>query len=602
MRRQTEKIIWLGCVLLLGMSVEARKQDKAIFSANKRIMDQTLRVMNETEDPCGNFEDYAKGKYGKSYSLYSYFSFRLAVLEKMDPKFLALFEQLKCRNFEKGSLGEKALRFYNACEMAMEKEPDLNYASLVQPDVDLTWPHGNQWPREKFNWLVTLGRLRRYGVDLLFRMNLELDHQEASKYMISLGSHDFVIYEYYTVWGDVDWLVSRGFNRSRAEFLLRDMNQLRMDIINILGKGRFVRSRMTIQQLDSEGFPIRKYLEIVFGRSFAPNFVVLVDYLEYLVKLNQIMNSYGQETVATYLMQIFDNFMRSSHRIETYREYDFVCARLVKNSMKSVSYLLYEEHFLGQQKVKEYDEQKILSSVTVSVGNVPKSIGYRRYLTDSYANINLKDDDDFATIHLRVLEMETHLKLQKLENLELTEPYPGYEDDAILVGNGTSIVLPFPLMEEPFFTTRGHDVFKVSVHGFLIAKQVLSALFPYPKLPSSSGCQKYNELVGIFDDLAKYEDHSGCISPRECEMTNWRDIIIVLLNLVQDAYFSEGSGFDQTQPSFIDKPLKQLFYLHFAQNQLSSMFYYTYNPMFRPFNPLRYLPTFVEAFNCSTAL
>jgi len=179
MRRHTEIIIWLGCVLLLGMSVEAREQDKVVFSANKRIMDQTLRVMNETEDPCGNFEDYAKGKYGKSYDLYSDFNFRLAVLEKMDPKFLALFEQLKCRNFKKGSLEEKALKLYNACEIAMEKEPDLNYASLVQPDVDLTWPHGNQWPREKFSWLVTLGRLRRYGMDLFFRMNLELDHQEA---------------------------------------------------------------------------------------------------------------------------------------------------------------------------------------------------------------------------------------------------------------------------------------------------------------------------------------------------------------------------------------------------------------------------------------
>jgi len=145
--------------------------------------------------------------------------------------------------------------------------------------------------------------------------------------MISLGSHDFVLYEYYTVWGDVDWLVSRGINRSRAEFLFRDINQLRMDIRNMLGKVRFDRSRMTIGQLDSEGFPIRKYLEIVFGRSFPSNFVVLVDYLEYLLKLNQIMNSYDQET--TYLMQIFDNFMRSSHRIETYREHGFVCVRHV---------------------------------------------------------------------------------------------------------------------------------------------------------------------------------------------------------------------------------------------------------------------------------
>ncbi|XP_070069802.1 uncharacterized protein [Drosophila takahashii] len=184
-------------------------------------------------------------------------------------------------------------------------------------------------------------------------------------------------------------------------------------------------------------------------------------------------------------------------------------------------------------------------------------------------------------MHLKVSVVEAQLKLQKLKNLELTEPYPGYESDAFLVGNGTSIVLPLSLLEEPFFTIRGHDVFK---------------------RPSSSGCRKYNELVGIFDDLEKYEDHSGCISPRECEMTNWRDITIVLLNLVQDAYFSEGSGFDQTQPRFINKPLKQLFYLHFAQNQLDSSFYYTYNPEYRPFNPLLYISTFAEAFNCSIAL
>ncbi|XP_016967470.2 uncharacterized protein LOC108036039 [Drosophila biarmipes] len=633
MGRQSEIIIWLGYVLLLGTSVEAWEQDKSVFSANKRIMDRTLRVMNKTEDPCGDFEEYAMGKYGSSYDLYTIFDFRSAVLEKMDPKFLALFEKLKCGNFERGSLEEKALKLYSACERAMEKEPDLNYAGLVQPDVNLTWPDGTQWPGAKFDWLVTLGRLRRFGMDLLFRMSLELDHQETSKYMISLGSHDFVLYELYSMWVDVEWLVSRGFNRSRAEFLLRDMNKLRMDIGKMLNRGRFDRSRMTIQQLESEGFPVGKYLEIVFARSFPPNFVVLVDYLEYLVKLNQIMLSYDPETVAIYLMQIFDNYMRSSHRIETFRQYDFVCVRFLKNSMKSVSYLLYEEHFLGQRKVKEFDEQvqrvfeairkefklrldrnrlnltashitslrKILGSITVSVGNVPKSQGYRRYLTDVYSNVNLEEDDDLATIHLKVLELETHLKLQKLEGLELTEPYPGYEEEAFLVGNGTSIVLPLPLMEEPFFTTHGHDVFKVSLHGFLIAKQVLSALFPHPKLPSAAGCQKYNELVGLFDDLAIHEDHSGCISPRESEMTNWRDIIVVLLNIVQDAYFSEGSGFEQTQPSFTEKPLKQLFYLHFAQNQLSSMFYYTYKLKFRPFNPLLYLPTFVEAFNCSIA-
>jgi len=74
----------------------------------------------------------------------------MAVHEKMNPKFLALFELLKYRHFE--------------------------------------------WPKEKFEWRVTLARLNRYGVDLFFCMNLELDHQEASRYMIIIEPSQFLLH------------------------------------------------------------------------------------------------------------------------------------------------------------------------------------------------------------------------------------------------------------------------------------------------------------------------------------------------------------------------------------------------------------------------
>jgi len=135
----------------LGISTEAVEHSKSIFTANKRIMDQTLRVMDESVDPRVNFVNYASGKYGKN--LYLQFDFHLAVHEKMNPKFLALFEQLKYRNFE--------------------------------------------WPKGKFEWLMTLARLNRDGVDLFFRMNLELDHQEASRYMIIIEPSQFILHEYY---------------------------------------------------------------------------------------------------------------------------------------------------------------------------------------------------------------------------------------------------------------------------------------------------------------------------------------------------------------------------------------------------------------------
>ncbi|XP_043641377.1 uncharacterized protein LOC122611990 [Drosophila teissieri] len=388
---------------------------------------------------------------------------------------------------------------------------------------------------------------------------------------------------------------------------------------------------MTLQELESDhGVVLGKYLEIVFGRPFRPNFVVLVDYLDFLVKLNQLMTSFDQETVAIYMMNLFTDFTKASRYVRTYRDYDFVCVNVVQYLMKSASYLLYEEHVLGTKKVKEYEMEvqrvfkairkqfrlrletnrlnlttsnifllrNILSSMTVSVGNVRSNQNYRGHLTDLYADIN--PDDDFPTMHLKTLKTFTQIGLQKLDNLELTEPYPGFGHELALVRNGTAIVVPFGILEEPYFTIRGHDVFKVSFLGYLIAEQVLSALFPYPKLPFTR-CHKYNELIGTFDDLGNYVDHSPCISPRETEMWNHKDILVVILNLVQDAYFASGSEFDQTQPSFTDKTLKELFYLHFAQNKLDNYFYQSQDVSKPAHNLLLNIPSFVEAFSCNAS-
>ncbi|XP_041675018.1 uncharacterized protein LOC108107987 [Drosophila eugracilis] len=388
--------------------------------------------------------------------------------------------------------------------MAMQNEPELNYLELVQPDTSLNWPHqtpaGSQWPKEKFQWLVTLARLHRYGMGLIFQMDLELDHQETTQYMVIIRSSTFVLDQYY-VRDAKDWLLRLGYNTTRTAALVRDMNNLRKKLIKLPDFERHERRRMTLQELEIDhGVPIKEYLEVVFDRKFPSDFVVLIDYLENLIKLNQLMSSYDQETVAIYLMNLFVDFTKASRYVHTYRDYDFVCVNMVKYLMKSASYLLYEEHVLGPKKVKEYDEEvqrNLLSSITVSVGNVHRAQGYRRSLTELYADLNLHDD--FPSVHLKALEIHTKLWMQKLDNKEFTVPYPGNEGVVLM---GTSIVVPFSILEEPFFTARGHDVFKVSLLGYQIAGQVLSALFPYPKLPFT-GCHQYNELIGTIDDLGR---------------------------------------------------------------------------------------------------
>lgn len=133
--------------------------------------------------------------------------------------------------------------------------------------------------------------------------------------------------------------------------------------------------------------------------------------------------------------------------------------------------------------------------------------------------------------------------------------------------------------------------------GYLLAEQVLTALFPYPKLPHS-GCKKYNELLGLLDDRQLYRDGSGCISPNECEMSNWREISLVLINLVHDAYFSAGSTFNQTQLGFTKKSLKELFFVNFVQNTKFTYFMDSY----KQGNRSDILQPFAEAFNCPKEL
>jgi len=53
--------------------------------------------------------------------------------------------------------------------------------------------------------------------------------------------------------------------------------------------------------------------------------------------------------------------------------------------------------------------------------------------------------------------------VQKFDNLEFTEPYSGFEEEVVLVGNGTSLVVSLSILEEPFSTVSDHDVFTVGL-------------------------------------------------------------------------------------------------------------------------------------------
>uniref|UniRef100_A0A6P4E948 Membrane metallo-endopeptidase-like 1 n=1 Tax=Drosophila rhopaloa TaxID=1041015 RepID=A0A6P4E948_DRORH len=299
-------------------------------------MDHILRIMDETANPCTNFKEYSTGRTYLAY----FNNYSVPAFDNLNRKFYAVFEQLKNRAYESGSPEEKVFKLYNACQADQKKEKKNSYLEVVQPDINLSWPQntpqGSQWPKERFQWLVTLGRLRRFGMDDdLLKMSVQVDSEDHSNYTVVIKKPRYLHYE--------DWLHEVGFTKSKATFLNEEIRKLR-DNLNNENDDKPLKKRLTLLELESQhGVSLNKYLEVVFDRKFPPSFKLQIDDVNYLVRLNQLISSSDQEAVAVLLMERFIDFMTLSDRLDA--SYD--CGIMVRDRMEFASNLIFEEHILG---------------------------------------------------------------------------------------------------------------------------------------------------------------------------------------------------------------------------------------------------------------
>ncbi|XP_052852915.1 uncharacterized protein LOC128262600 isoform X2 [Drosophila gunungcola] len=290
-------------------------------------------------------------------------------------------------------------------------------------------------------------------------------------------------------------------------------------------------------------------------------------------------------------------------------DYHYRCDGIVASAMEFATNLLYEEQVLSANELGEYHSQvpklveaiikpirkrveanrlglpfpkisaakQILSEISTNVGNMPNDKDHRRYVTDYYADLDLESDDDFTIIHLKMCQLNTRRELEKLDNPVSADPTPLKE--IIGVVNLNTIVFSYAVLSEPFFIVRAHDVFKFSLLGGLVADSLISVL------ASSDPDNCFFKAVKTLDDLDIYgEMQVDC----NTEITNYQKLYHVILNLVHEAYFSPGSGFDQSQPTFTNMSVKQLFYVHAEQYNARNIF-------------LTKSRDFVEVFNCSSS-
>nr|XP_043067485.1 neprilysin-21-like [Drosophila bipectinata] len=581
--------------------------------------------MDSSANPLDDFHTYSSGNYGSSGNgVNRNYRLHVATQEKIIPKFLAVFQKLKNSSYESGSLEEKVFRFYNLCE----KDARISITD-VQPDVNLSWPfnttEGSQWPKEQFQWLRTLAHLRRYGMkNAIFRMNLKWD-AENSLYRVVIKKPKFATHSDYVDLEKED-LIKIGYRDTRAESLEHDIESLQKDIRDLVIEAEAtIPQTLSLIELESKlGVLLSSYFEIVFGHPLPLSFQVEVDDMDYLIKIVKLINRKDPEVVATYLLDRFVMFIKSSSRLEGLWNPKGICIQILRTSMEFASNLLFEENILGAQKLKVFQTEmdrlfaavqkqfnfrldrsssnlsftsslrKKLSFITINIGNMPKDQDHRRFATEYYSDLHFNNDTEFATIHLKALELRERNLLMRLNKPTLAYPYPEDPERLFEVGsveNGNVIIVPYNILVEPFFMIHSDDVFKMSTQGYLLASLVEKALFP--EEVRAHNCQKYDQFLAIFDDQKLLKNRSSC---------NYDDYFkiskeLVLLNLVYEAFFSEGSGFSHSQPTFTNMSLEQLFFLSFSQNIFGNDDWWKHDSII--YNPLLQLTSFTRAFNSS---
>ncbi|EDV31295.1 uncharacterized protein Dana_GF15284 [Drosophila ananassae] len=549
--------------------------------------------------------------------------FFVATQQKIVPKFLEMFQKLGNNSYPSDNLEDKVAKFYNLCR----NNGNVTFLDVVQPDVNVPWPYntteGGDWPKERFQWLRTLAKLRRYGMkNALFRLNLKWD-AGSSVYRVVIKKQQFESPSDYIQLDKRD-LIDMGFDYNRAESLDYDIDELQDEIKDLVGETEdSVPQLLSLRELKSKhGVSLSSYLEIVFGHPFPFSFQVEVEDLDYLAKIFKLINGKDQEVVALYLMDRFVFSMHKSARLEGRWEQKSLCTKILRTSMEFASNLLFEKHVLGENKLKEFQIQmdrlfaavrkqfnlrldrsslnvsftsslrRNLNSLSINIGNMPKDQDHERFVTDFYSDLRVTNDDKFAKFHVKALEFRERNLLKRLNNP--TSPYPHPEDpeSSLEVGSvvkGNVIIVPYNVLLEPYFMANSHDVFKMSMQGFFLASLVEKALFP--EEVKGYNCQKYDQFLSIFDDQRLLTNRSSC--QHDDYFKTLKEL--VFLNLVHEAFFSQGSGYSLAQPEFTKMSLEQLFFLNFVQTIFNNNVYWEIEGVAN--NPLLQLTSFSRAFN-----
>ncbi|XP_062132692.1 membrane metallo-endopeptidase-like 1 [Drosophila sulfurigaster albostrigata] len=630
-------------LLLIIFATNAKSE-----SVDTRILNEILSYMNETIPACDDYYGYACGKWAEVHENDNYIEITGKIDHAVNQNLVLLMNELAQRSVNQLSAVEsKVLKFYQSCRQTKTSSLNSkNYLRLVPPNDQIPWPQFNAkshpWGRQKFQWMETLARLRRYGMsNVFFKLDVNQDIFNSSKYIIDIDVPSFQEKNERLQSSTMTKLMLRlmGVERRKAFSLSGKVKNLELSVRTLaerLSEGDSV--DVTLRRLDQRTRgKWRNYVNIVCNQTVPSNYKVQVDNMDYLVGLIELLQHEDPEVIATYIMLRF-----ASHVIEEAMDIDdeISCIQDVRRNMELAVSLLYEQRFISADKMRQHEDdlhqlfeqlrkqflleldgnrlrltrnqlrhlQTKATRMWIKFGNMPQDVNRTKFVEEFYADLKFSDGDNYAQCHLKLLEFRTSRWFGQLHKSALSATSYFLMTDSDTAMSSTPyyllrqnlIIVPYGIMQEPIFHREAHDVFKMSLLGFMLAHELMHG-FVTGGIHFDFQGNGYELGAGIMEKRL-YKVAEDCMNSNETAYLDEREADITGIRLAYDAYFADDSPFNRTQPEFTSRPLIQLFFLNLAQffcgDGTSSEFVDHDTDELRLRQVMINFPAFAQAHNC----
>ncbi|XP_017000113.2 neprilysin-11-like [Drosophila takahashii] len=491
--------------------------------------------------------------------------------------------QLRSKNavFNESSVDAKALRYYNSCLKAPSQTWKMEHLlKLAPPGEGLSWPSftipGTEWPKDRFNWMDTLAILHRYGVtDFLIKLEVSTNTIFGREPQLKLSIPSLE--------EDLDSKFYKSIPYTKLQLLESQVRNLIKWKADPMEPYRY-KSALSIEYITDLDW--QKFIESIVGHRISPEFPLLVNNFIYFAALKRLMDSTDPELLANYFMFRFVNHLKKN-TISGGTPGD--CLWKLNHQMEMATNLLYKEHFQDsatlQKNIQEVhrifntmrrqlilqinrnrmglsSDQKAaviekVQGLVLNIGNIPRDLDHRSFVNGYYEDIEISSEDlDYGRVQLELLWFRNRKLFDEVlepsnTNLKINRRFRG-PTSAYYIHAKNFIVIPFALLQEPFFNAESYDVFKYSLMGYVLGHELMHSIGTHGIYRDIHG--KYLKIGDDILSLPQFKEGLSCMNRDKTEYLEERLADIEGAKLAYATYSSRNT-----------KNLDKLFFRNMAQ-------------------------------------